>query len=76
MINEKIKQSNWGDKILENMSKDLKEEFPDMKGLSVSNLKTCKLFLFLFFNWFTSCEPNSNINSNKKFTTCERNANR
>jgi len=28
VIAEKIKQSNWGDKILEQVSKDLKEEFP------------------------------------------------
>jgi len=48
MISEKIKQSNWGDKILENVSRDLREEFPDMKGFSVSNLKTCKLF----YNYF------------------------
>lgn len=50
MISEKIKQSNWGDKILENTSKDLREEFSDMNGFSVSNLKTCKLF----FEYFSS----------------------
>jgi len=50
MLSEKIKQSNWGDKILENVSIDLREEFPDMKGFSVSNLKTCKLFYDYFSN--------------------------
>lgn len=50
MISEKIKQSNWGDKFLENISKDLREEFSDMNGFSVSNLKTCKLF----FEYFSS----------------------
>lgn len=44
MISEKLQESNWGDKILEQVSKDLMAEFPDMKGFSASNLKTCKLF--------------------------------
>jgi hypothetical protein len=41
MIALKIKQSNWGDKILENVSKDLKDEFPEMSGFSERNLKYC-----------------------------------
>lgn len=44
MIAEKITLSNWGDKILEQISKDLKDEFPDMKGLSRSNLSYAKQF--------------------------------
>lgn len=48
MIAEKQKQSNWGDKLLEKISNDLKEEFPEMKGFSVTNLKYCKLF----YNYF------------------------
>lgn len=44
MIAQKIKQSNWGDKILENVSKDLKEAFPEMSGFSERNLKYCKFF--------------------------------
>jgi hypothetical protein len=38
------KQTAWGTKFLEQLSKDLMEEFPEMKGLSVTNLKYCKLF--------------------------------
>lgn len=48
MISEKIKKSNWGDKILENVSKDLKDEFPEMKGFSVTNLKYTKQFYEYF----------------------------
>lgn len=48
MLSEKIKSSNWGDKVLENVSKDLKNEFPEMKGFSVTNLKYCKLFYEYF----------------------------
>jgi len=44
------KQTAWGTKFLERLSKDLQDEFPDMKGFSVSNLKTCRLF----FEYFSS----------------------
>jgi predicted nuclease of restriction endonuclease-like (RecB) superfamily len=36
MINER---SNWGDKFIENLSRDIKVEFPGTKGYSVRNLK-------------------------------------
>lgn len=48
MLSDKIKTSNWGAKVLENVSKDLKAEFPQMKGFSVTNLKYCKLFYEYF----------------------------
>lgn len=43
------KQTAWGTKFLEQLSKDLQSEFPEMKGLSTSNLKYCRSF-FLFYN--------------------------
>lgn len=43
------KQTAWGSKFLETLSKDLQDEFPDTKGFSVSNLKFCKLF----YNYFS-----------------------
>jgi predicted nuclease of restriction endonuclease-like (RecB) superfamily len=43
-ILEKQKISKWGDKILENLSRDLSEEFPDMKGFGTQNLKYMKRF--------------------------------
>ena len=39
MIIEKQKKSSWGDGILENISMDLKKEFPDLKGFSKRNLE-------------------------------------
>jgi predicted nuclease of restriction endonuclease-like (RecB) superfamily len=48
-IVEKQAQTAWGDKLIEQLSADLKAEFPDMKGFSYTNLKYCKLF----FNYFT-----------------------
>jgi len=48
MIVEKQAQSAWGDKLVQQLSKDLQTEFPEMKGLSFTNLKYCKQF----FNYF------------------------
>ncbi len=44
MIAKKISASNWGDKILAQVANDLKDEFPEMKGLSRSNLFYAKQF--------------------------------
>lgn len=38
------KDTIWGSKFLERLSADLKKEFPDMQGFSVTNLKYCRLF--------------------------------
>jgi predicted nuclease of restriction endonuclease-like (RecB) superfamily len=42
MITEK--QTAWGTGFLQQLSKDLKAEFPDMEGLSFRNLKYCRQF--------------------------------
>ncbi|MDR2651349.1 MAG: PDDEXK nuclease domain-containing protein [Prevotellaceae bacterium] len=47
-IVEKQAQTAWGDKIVERLSKDLKAEFPEIQGLSFTNLKYCKQF----YNYF------------------------
>ena len=44
MISEKAGLSNWGDNMLEQVSKDLKYKFPDMKGLSRTNLSYSRQF--------------------------------
>ena len=38
MITLKQQQSNWGNKLIEQLSKDLKIEFPGMAGFSRTNL--------------------------------------
>ncbi|GAB2622654.1 PDDEXK nuclease domain-containing protein [Emticicia sediminis] len=42
------KQVVWGSKLIEQIARDLKEEFPTMEGLSTSNLKYCRRF-YLFY---------------------------
>lgn len=48
-IVEKQQKTQWGSGFIEQLSKDLQAEFPDIKGLSVSNLRRCKQ-LYLFYN--------------------------
>lgn len=38
-IIERQTQYQWGDKVLDTLAKDLKLTFPEMKGLSKTNLK-------------------------------------
>jgi len=44
IIAEKQEITSWGDKVVGRLSKDLQEEFPDLKGFSTTNLKYCRLF--------------------------------
>lgn len=47
MVSEK--ENVWGSKLIERVCKDLKEEFPEMKGFSITNIKYCRLF----YNYFS-----------------------
>ena len=38
-ILQKQKAEGWGSKVIERLSKDLRKEFPDIKGFSARNLK-------------------------------------
>ena len=38
MISLKLKEQNWGDKVINKLSVDLRNEFPDMQGFSRQNL--------------------------------------
>jgi predicted nuclease of restriction endonuclease-like (RecB) superfamily len=49
LIAHKQAQSQWGDKLIAQLSADLQKAFPDLKGLSVSNLKYCLRF-FQFYS--------------------------
>ena len=48
MIAAKQSESQWGDKVIPQLSRDLQRDFPDLKGLSASNLKYCLRF-FQFY---------------------------
>ena len=48
-IVEKQEKSKWGEGLIKQLSADLKKEFPDMQGFSISNLKYIKQW-YLFYN--------------------------
>jgi len=48
-ISEKQESSKWGSGFIEQLSKDLKEEFPDMTGFSLRNLQIIKQW-YLFYS--------------------------
>lgn len=59
-ITEKQAKFSWGEAFISNLSKDLKNEFSNMKGFSIQNLKNIRywyLFYSKIFNWLTSCKP-------------------
>ncbi|WP_250296949.1 DUF1016 N-terminal domain-containing protein [Wolbachia endosymbiont of Oedothorax gibbosus] len=43
-ILEKQKNQSWGSKVIEQLSRDLRAEFPEMKGFSTRNLKYMRQF--------------------------------
>jgi len=47
----------WGAKIIDRFSIDLKTEFPDMKGLSVRNLKYMRAFAEAYPDFFSFVQP-------------------
>ena len=53
MISQKQAQSQWGDKLIAQLSADLHKAFPDIKGLSASNLKYC----LRFFQFYSADAP-------------------
>jgi len=52
-ISRKLAETNWGAKVIDQLVKDLRSEFPDMQGFSRSNLYYTKKF-YEVFSTFTS----------------------
>ena len=51
-IVEKQENAQWGSGFIEQLSRDLREEFPEMKGFTYDSLRFCKRFyLFYSSNW-------------------------
>ena len=50
MIAEKQETAAWGNKLIEKLALDLKEEFPTMNGFSSTNLKYCRSFYKFYKN--------------------------
>lgn len=52
-ITTKQKQAQWGDGLIKQLSTDLQQEFPEMKGFSMSNIKYIKRW-YCFYNQDTT----------------------
>ena len=52
IVNKKA-ESRWGDSFFANLSRDLQNELPGVRGFSVTNLKYTKLFYQLYNQLFT-----------------------
>lgn len=64
MIAAKQSESQWGDKVIPQLSRDLQRDFPDLKGLSASNLKYCLRFFQFYCGAGTEIiSSNTDINS-------------
>ena len=48
---EEQKSKAWGSKVIERLSRELKKDFPDMKGFSPRNLKYMRKFALLFLDF-------------------------
>ena len=60
-IIQRHKTSSWGDKVLEQLSSDLKKAFPDMKGFSTRNLKYMRRFAQNYPNFEIGQQPVAQI---------------
>jgi predicted nuclease of restriction endonuclease-like (RecB) superfamily len=47
-ISRKLEETNWGAKVIDQLAKDLRSEFPDMQGFSRRNLYYIKKFYEIF----------------------------
>lgn len=57
-IVQKQKQHKWGSGFLEQLSHDLRGEFPDVQGFSLSNLQYIRRWVLFYLNSGTSCSTN------------------
>jgi hypothetical protein len=64
-ISVKTKQANWGDKILEKISKELQKELKGLKGFSAQNLKKMRFFYEAYPEQLTHCGLWKEFNTEK-----------
>jgi predicted nuclease of restriction endonuclease-like (RecB) superfamily len=48
LLNNKITEQNWGDKVLSQIATDLKNQMPDLRGFSTRNLKNMRQFYIAY----------------------------
>lgn len=63
-LSAKIKQANWGDKVLENVSKELQKELKGLRGFSAQNLKKMRIFFESYPKQLAYCKLWQEFNAN------------
>lgn len=48
VVSEQAKKANWGARVIEKLAQDLRNEFPDMSGLSFRNIKYMRQFAEIY----------------------------
>jgi predicted nuclease of restriction endonuclease-like (RecB) superfamily len=67
-IVEKQEKAKWGTGFIDQLSKDLKAEFPEMGGFSADNLRYCKVFYSFYANNSISEQAVRKLKNDKKTT--------
>lgn len=60
-------EERWGEGVIEQLSKDLKKEMPNVEGLSVTNLRYCRRFYNLYSQAFEIHPPSWGRNGGNLF---------
>ncbi len=61
IILSRQQEANWGAKVIDRLASDLREAFPDMRGLSTRNLLSMKLFADAFPDGTITKQPVSQL---------------
>ncbi|MDR0767299.1 MAG: PDDEXK nuclease domain-containing protein [Methanosarcinales archaeon] len=65
-IVEKQEKAKWGSGFIEQLSKDLREEFPEMTGLSYDNLRFARRFYLFYSQILESVDPKLQYADNRE----------
>ncbi len=68
-IVEKIEAEGWGTKVIEQLSVDLQNAFPDMKGFSVRNLLYMKQFATIYTDLLITQQPAAQLTKSNLLIT-------
>jgi hypothetical protein len=68
-ISRKVKQANWGDKVLETISAELQKELKHLRGFSAQNLKKMRIFYEAYPLMLSSCELANQMIQNAEIET-------
>lgn len=68
-IVEKQEKAKWGTGFIDQLSKDLKKEFPEMGGFSADNLRYCKVFYSFYSSRLISEQVVRKLKNDKKAKT-------